>query len=92
MVAIPVKAPGDNIDFEMSWSGLGSATLVSVAHTVPTGLTKVGESTDADSGTSTVRVSGGTHGALYSIVGVATLDTGRTLERSFPMRLIAGGS
>jgi hypothetical protein len=91
MATIVLKSPGDNIDFGMTWTGLGAATLVSVTHTAPTGLTKVGESTDTVAGTSAVRLSGATHGALYSITGVATLNTGRTLERSFPLRVFAGG-
>lgn len=87
---IPVKSPGDNIDFQMTWDGLGAATISSVTHTVPSPLTKVGES--ATTTTSTVRISGGLHGQVYNIIGVATLDTGRTLERSFPLRIYAGAS
>jgi len=90
MTTIALKSPGDNIDFQMTWSGLGAATLASVTHTAPTGLTKVSESTDTAAGTSLVRLSGAAHGSLYQVVGVATLDTGRTLERSFPLRVMAG--
>ena len=90
MTTIALKSPGDNIDFGITWAGLGAATLASVTHTVPAGLTKVGESTDSVGSTSTVRLSGATHGSLYQIVGVATLNTGRTLERSFPLRVMAG--
>ncbi len=90
MPSIPLKSPGDSIDFTMTWDGLGLATISSVTHTVPTGLTKVGESNTTT--TSTVRVSGGTHGGTYTIIGTATLSTGRTLERSFPLRLFAGAA
>lgn len=87
---IPLKDPGDSIDYLMTWDGLGAATLSSVTHTAPSPLTKVSESNTTT--TSTVRVSGGVHGATYSIVGTATLNTGRTLIRSFPLRVYTGGS
>lgn len=87
---IPLKSPGDSIDFLMTWAGLGSATLSSVTHTVPADLTKVGESSTTT--TSTVRVSGGKHGKTYQITGTATLSTGRTLERIFPLTLFYGAA
>lgn len=90
MPAVPLKSPGDSIDFTMTWDGLGSATISTVTHTVPTGLTKVSESNDTT--TSTVRLSGGTHGSTYQVIGTATLSTGRTLERTFPLRLYVGAS
>jgi hypothetical protein len=85
-----LKSPGDSIDFQMTWDGLGGATISSVLHTVPSPLTKVSESNTTT--TSTVRVSGGEHGHMYQIQGVATLSTGRTLERTFPLRVFYGGS
>lgn len=87
---IPLKSPGDSIDFQMTWDGISPATLSSVTHTVPSDLTKVSESNTTT--TSTVRVSGGVHAQLYSIKGVATLNTGRTLERTFPLRMLFGAS
>jgi hypothetical protein len=85
---IALKSPGDSIDFAIAWDNLGAATLSTVTHTVPTGITKVSETNDTT--TSTVRLSGATHGSLYNITGTATLSTGRTLERSFPLRVMAG--
>lgn len=87
---IPVKSPGESIDFSMEWDGLGSATISSVTHTVPSPLTKVSESNTTT--TSTVQISGGVHGAKYMIKGLATLNTGRTLEREFPLQMFQGGS
>jgi len=84
-MSVLLKSPGDNIDFSMTWSNIGAATLSSVTHTVPSGLTKVSESNTTT--TSTVRVSGATHGMTYTIVGTATLSTGRTLVRTFPLRV-----
>ena len=87
---IPLISSGDSIDFTMTWDGLGAATITSVTHTVPSPLTKVSESNSTS--TSTVRVSGARHGDMYSIKGVATLDTGRTLERTFPLRAFYGAA
>jgi hypothetical protein len=87
---IPLKSPGDSIDFLMTWDGIAPATLTSVTHTVPSDLSKVSESNTTT--TSTVRVSGGVHGQVYSIKGTATLNTGRTLERTFPLRMFYGAS
>ena len=87
---IPLKSPGDSIDFLMTWDGISPATISSATHTVPTDLTKVSESNTTT--TSTVRVSGGKHGKTYQVVGVATLNTGRTLERTFPLTLFYGAA
>lgn len=87
---IPLKSPGDSIDFQITWDSIAPATLSTVTHTVPSDLTKVSESNTTT--TSTIRVSGGTHGSTYEITGTATLSTGRTLERSFALRLFHGGS
>ena len=81
------KNPSDSIDFTMTWTNLGGATLTSVVHSVPSGsgLTKVGESNTTS--TSTVQLSGAAHGSIYQITGTATLNNGRTLVRSFTLRI-----
>ena len=86
-MSVLLKAPGDSIDYTMTWSNIGTATVSSVTHSVPTGITIVSESNTTT--TSTVRVSGATHGNTYNIKGTATLSTGRTLTRSFPLRVMA---
>jgi len=71
----------------MNWTNLGAAVLSTVVHSVPalSGLTKVGESNTPT--TSNVRLSGALHGRTYQITGTATLDTARTLVRSFTLRV-----
>lgn len=86
-MSVLLKNPGDNIDYTMTWSNIGQATLSSVTHTVPTGLTVVSESNTTT--TSTVRLSGATHGSTYNVKGTATLSTGRTLVREFPLRIFS---
>jgi uncharacterized repeat protein (TIGR01451 family) len=85
-MSVLLKNPGDDIDYTMTWSNLGAATVSSVVHSVPTGLTIVSESNTMT--TSTVRLSGATHGRTYSVKGTATLNTGRTLVRTFPLRVM----
>lgn len=84
-MSVLLKNPSDSIDFSITWENIGAATLSSVTHTVPTGLTKVSETNTTT--TSTVRVSGGTHGRTYIVTGTATLSTGRTLVRPFTLRV-----
>jgi hypothetical protein len=88
--AIPVIDPGDNAAFEVDWTEAlaEGVTLSSVTHTVPNPLTKVDE--DNDGTTSTVRVTGAVHGGLYMIEAEATLSTGETLNRQFPLRAFNG--
>ena len=87
---ISLKNPGDNIDFEMSWTNIGTALLSSVVHSVDasSGLTVVSQSNTGT--TSLVRLSGAVHGGVYLVTGTATLDTGRTLVRPFPLRVFNG--
>jgi hypothetical protein len=89
---IVLTSSSDNIDVGFTWADLGLANLVTVSHSAPAGLTKVGESTDVDTATSMVRLSGFTHGGLYLVPAVATLDTGRTLERTLTIRTFYGAS
>jgi hypothetical protein len=86
-MAVMLKNPGDSIDYGITWDNLGAATLSTVAHTVDasSGLTVVSESNTTT--TSIVRLSGATHGLTANVKGTATLSTGRTLVRSFPLRV-----
>ena len=85
-MGVLLKNPGDSIDYTMTWDNIGAATVSSVTHSVPTGLTIVSES--STSTTSTVRVSGASNGNTYTVKATATLSTGRTLVRTFPLRVI----
>lgn len=80
------SSPGDIRDCQIDWQDVLPAgiTLVSVVHGVPVPLTKVSESTDVGNARSTVRVSGGTHGGCYSVIGRATLSNGEVLDRVYP--------
>lgn len=86
-MSVLLKNPGDNIDYTMTWASIGASTISSVVHSVPTDLTIVSESNTTT--TSTVRLSGATHGKTYNVKGTATLSTGRTLARTFPLRVMA---
>lgn len=85
-MSVLLKNPADNIDYQMTWNNIGSATLSNVTHSVPSGLTIESESNTTT--TSTVRLSGAEHGKTYNVVGTALLSTGRTLVRTFPLRVI----
>ena len=82
--------PGDSIVLEMDWSDslADGVTISGVTHSVPLPLTKVSESDDSPS--SFVRVSGAVHGQTYLIEASATLSTGETLNRQFPLRCFNG--
>lgn len=88
MTEIALLNPDDSVDIPVSWDNLGAVTLVSVVHAVPSPMTKVGESTDSGSSISYVRITGAVHGQVYQIKAVATLDNGRTLARTFPVRVM----
>lgn len=87
-MSVMLKNPGDSIDFTMTWSNIGSATVTGAVHSVDatSGLTIVSESNTTT--TSTVRLSGANHGGLYNVKGTATLSTGRTLVRNFSLRVM----
>lgn len=92
MSEILLKNPGDSIDFTIDWTNLGTANLSTVVHSLPagSGLTIVSESSspgDTPYPSSTVRLSGATHGGVYQIIGTATLTNGRTLVRTFTLRI-----
>jgi hypothetical protein len=87
-MSVLLKNPGDSIDFTMTWSNIGAATVSSVTHTVDaaSGLVVVSESNTTT--TSTVRLSGASNGMTAQVKGTATLSTGRTLVRTFPLRVL----
>lgn len=89
MPTILLHNPADSGNYTADWSDvLGEATLASVTHTPPTGLTKVSEgSTDT---TSTVRISGGTHGRTYMVQAAATLSNGEVINRPLVLTVFNG--
>lgn len=91
MTEIVLFDPGDSAPVELDWAdALGSATLQAVVHTLPNGLTKMGETNDNTK--SYVGISGARHGGLYLIEAQATLSTTnpdgsqQVLNRQFPLR------
>lgn len=82
--------PGDNASYAIDWSDVLDAgvTLSSVTHTVPSPLVKGAESTVSPN--SYVSISNAKHGKTYMIEGAATLSTGETLNRQFPLRCFNG--
>ena len=83
--------PADSALYTFEWVDLAPGiTLASVIHTAPSPLTKVSESTSPSDATSSVRIAGGVHGALYMIEAQATLSSGETLNRQFALRVFNG--
>lgn len=85
---IPLVNPSDSAQVVLDWTDvLGTTlTLASVVHTVPAGLTKVGETTDVANKLSQVTVSGAVHGQMYQVAAAATLSDGQVVNRVVPLR------
>ena len=91
-MTIALIDPGDSAFFELDWTDVlaeGDA-LSSVTHALPSGLTKVSETTDVQTSRSFVRVTGATHGQLYLVEAAAVLGSGETINRQFPLRCFNG--
>ena len=90
-MTIVLADPSDSALYSLSWDGLPNAvTIGTVVHTAPNPLTKVSESTNAGTATSTVKVSGAIHGGMYMIEAQTTLSNGEVLNRQFPLRCFNG--
>jgi len=91
---IQVGDPAAIADFQFLWSDEipSGVTLQSVEHTAPDGTTLMGESTDANAGTSIARISGGTHGGIYTVKALATLSNGEKIPGSFTRRVFFGAT
>jgi hypothetical protein len=80
------KDPDAVLDYNVDWEDwLGSDTIASVSHTVPTGLTL-----DSETYTNTVAtaiISGGTAGTRYEITCQITTAGGLTDDRSYYIRV-----
>ena len=85
---IPLADPGDNAFYTVSFADLNGATIDSAVATVPTPLTQVGNlalDNVADPPTVTIRIQGAAHGNTYHVEIAATLSTGETINRGFPL-------
>jgi hypothetical protein len=86
---LQTKRVAASLWFEFDWSAVlpSGVTLESVVHSVPSGLTLVDESYDTEESTSVVKVSGGSHGGLYPIRGIATLSNGDQVPEDITLRV-----
>lgn len=81
------KDPVATLDYSVDWSQwLGADTLATSTWTVPTGLTQVTASNTTTK--TTVWLSGGTLGTVYTIKNLITTTGGRTDERSFDVEAV----
>ncbi len=78
--------PSDSALITVDWSDILATgiTLTAVDHTVPSPLTRVGQTFDGGTGLSQVKVSGAAHGVRYMIEAQATLSNGEIINRQFP--------
>jgi hypothetical protein len=88
MIPSFAKTPAEVLDYGWDWARLlaDGATIVSLVHTVPAGLTVGAQSFDDT--TTTVWLSSGTAGQRYRIDTRVTDSDGRVHERSFLLRAV----
>jgi hypothetical protein len=80
------KDPSAKIDTGWDWSAwLGTDTITASSWTVPTGLTSVDESNTTT--TTTIWLTGGTHGQDYSLVNQITTAGGRIDQRTIKVQV-----
>ena len=82
----PNKDPAGVLDYSIDWTlWLGSDTIIDSTWTVPTGITKSGESFTTL--ITTIWLSGGTAETIYTITNKITTTGGRITEQSFLIRV-----
>jgi hypothetical protein len=77
-VTVFVQRTDGNLDYTFDWSDdvADPISLESVTHTAPDGISISSETTDTVGLTSTVFMTGGTHGGTYLIKALALLSNG----------------
>lgn len=81
-----IKDPNAVLDYQIDWSTwLGADTIATSTWTVPTGLTKDGDTSTTT--TATIWLSGGTAGVTYHIVNHIVTAGGREDDRSIYIRV-----
>lgn len=81
------KDPDEVISFGVDWSEyLGAETVTSSNWTVPSGVTKVGQTLVGRQ--ANVTISGGTLGAIYRITNRITTSAGETVDQSIDIEII----
>lgn len=88
MNTVDPKDPQEIKIYTMDWSEAvtAGATISTSSWAVQSGLTKVTDAIGADN-TTTVTLSGGTHGANYTCTNTVTTSAGETLERTGIVRV-----
>lgn len=94
MSIVATKTAAEILDFTIDWStrGLGADTIATStwAYTGTSGTITLDDDSIADPATSTtIWVSGGTTGAIYTITNTVVTIYGRTLVESFKLEVIA---
>jgi hypothetical protein len=82
-----VKDPSSTLDYGFDWTAwlTGSEVISTSTWTVPTGLTKV---TDEHANkTTTIWLTGGTKGQIYTVTNRIVTTGGRTEERSLVLSM-----
>jgi hypothetical protein len=80
------KDPNAVLDYTIDWTRwLAGDQIATSEWLVPTGLTKMADSTTASS--ATVWLSGGTAGQTYTVTNRITTAAGRTEDRSFIVKV-----
>lgn len=81
-IASYYKDPDAVLDYGLDWSSwlADGETISTSTWTVPSGITKDSDSNDGTS--TTVWLSGGTAGTVYTVANKIVTSTGRTEERS----------
>jgi hypothetical protein len=83
-----VKDPNEVLDYTVSWTGRleSGETISESTWVVDTGITQ--DSGSADTTAATIWLSGGTAGALYSIVNRITTSSARVYEQAFRINCV----
>lgn len=87
MSKILIFNSSDEAIITFDWSAdvlVGNQTIASATHSVDSPLVKVSE--DNTTTTSSVKISGASHGAMYMVSGQVTLSNGEILNRPFDIR------
>jgi hypothetical protein len=90
IVQLPApKGPTDELPYRMDWgpflNPLGDAVLTSAWDAG--GLDAAGEAIEPGGQGTTLRLSGGTAGVTYTVSNTVTTTGGRTVKRSFKVRV-----
>ena len=85
-----VQRTDGRLDYTFDWSDDVSdpLTLESVTHTAPDGITIASETTNTVALTSTVFMTGGTHGHTYLIKALALLSNGAQVPGEATIRVL----